>query len=85
MNQTTISTESRRMPKWILALFPIGILLLLIALFLAADPLSYFTGAFPPLEELTIQRVTFPENGQIQLSVINGGPDPGNDRPGFGG
>ena len=75
MNQT-ISSKSRGLPKWLLAVFPILILLLLIAIFLAADPLAYFTGTFPPLEELTIQRVTFPENGQIQLSVINGGPDP---------
>lgn len=75
MNQT-ISSKSRRLPKWLLAVFPLAILLLLIAIFLAADPLAYFTGTFPPLEELTIQRVTFPENGQIQLSVINGGPDP---------
>ena len=70
------SIKSSRVPKWVLAVFPIGLLLLLIALFLAADPLSYFTGTFPPLEELSIQRVTFPDNGRIQLSVINGGPDP---------
>ncbi len=72
------ATQSRmdKLPKWILAIFPLVLLIGLIALFLALDPLSFFTGAFPPLEDLTIQQVTFPENGRIQLSVINGGPDP---------
>lgn len=71
-------TQSRtdKLPKWVLAIFPLALLIALIALFLALDPLSFFTGDFPPLEELTIQQVTFPENGRIQLSVINGGPDP---------
>jgi zinc transporter ZupT len=44
--------------------------------FLVLNPLAAFTGNFPPLEELTIQQVRFPAEGQIDLSVINGGPDP---------
>lgn len=71
-----VSSATNRIPKWVLALFPLLILVGLIALFMAVDPLSFFTGSFPPLEELTIQRVTFPEDGRIQLNVINGGPDP---------
>ena len=71
----TVSTSTNRIPKWVLALFPIVILIGLIFLFIAVDPLSFFTGDFPPLEELTIRRVTFPENGRIQLNIINGGPD----------
>ncbi len=59
-----------------LALFPLVLLVGLVALFIALNPLSFFTGAFPPLEQLTIQRVLFPEKNQIQVSVINGGPDP---------
>ncbi len=74
--EQSITSKSKRMPKWVLALFPLVILLGLVALFVALDPLSFFTGDFPPLEELTIQRVTFPENGRIQLDIINGGPDP---------
>jgi len=62
--------------RWLLAIGPLALLLLLVAGFLAFDPLSFFAGAFPPLEELTIQQVTFPEPGQIELEVINGGPDP---------
>lgn len=64
------------MPKWVLATFPLVLLIILIILFFLLNPLTFFTGAFPPLEELTVQRVLFPEDGRIQLSVINGGPDP---------
>lgn len=75
MDQTTPS-QNNRVPKWVLAIFPLVLLAALIALFFVLNPLTFFTGAFPPLEELTIQQVLFPDEGQIQLSVINGGPDP---------
>jgi zinc transporter ZupT len=65
-----------RLPKWALALFPLVVLLGLVMLFFLLEPLAFFTGSFPPLEELTVQRVLFPERGEIQLEVINGGPDP---------
>lgn len=71
-----MNSQISKLPKWVLALFPLALLAGLVLLFLALNPLSFFTGAFPPLEELTIQRVTFPEHGRIQLDVINGGPDP---------
>jgi zinc transporter ZupT len=66
----------KKIPNWVLAFMPLALLIALAAIFLALDPLSFFTGAFPPLEELTIQQVLFPRQGQIQLDVINGGPDP---------
>jgi ZIP family zinc transporter len=74
--QETEKKDKFNPPKWFLAIFPLVLLVGLVALFIALDPLSFFTGAFPPLEELTIQRVTFPESNQIQVSVVNGGPDP---------
>jgi ZIP family zinc transporter len=74
--QQSIASRTNKIPIWVLAILPLAILLLLVILFLALNPLSFFTGAFPPLEQLTIQRVTFPESGRIQLDVINGGPDP---------
>lgn len=67
---------TQRLPNWLLGIIPLALLAGLVALFIVANPLAFFTGSFPPLEELTIQRVTFPENGRIQLNVINGGPDP---------
>lgn len=67
---------ARRAPLWVLALLPLVLLGLLVVGFLRLDPLAFFQGAFPPLEELTVQRVLFPEPGRIRLEVINGGPDP---------
>lgn len=69
-------TPARRLPTWLLALLPLLLLLLLVFAFLRFDPLAFFSGHFPPVEELAIQRVTFPAPGHIRLSVINGGPDP---------
>lgn len=70
------SLTSPQMSKWILALLPLGLLVGLIVAFLTLNPLSFFAGAFPPLEELSIQQVRFPAVGQIELNLINGGPDP---------
>ncbi len=67
---------NRPTPRWLLALLPLLLLAALVAGFLLLDPLRFFQGAFPPLEELTVQRVTFPAPGQIRLAVIIGGPDP---------
>jgi zinc transporter ZupT len=63
-------------PRWTLALLPLLLLVGLAAAFLMLNPLAFFSGAFPPLEELDIQRITFPAPGQIRLELINGGPDP---------
>lgn len=73
---TSPSFSLRRAPKWLLALLPLLLLLALIAGFMLLNPLSFFSGAFPPLEQLTVQRITLPTHGQIRLEVINGGPDP---------
>ena len=70
------SLPKTRGGRWLLALLPLLLLGLLVAGFLALDPLRFFQGAFPPLEELSVQRVLFPEPGSIRLEVINGGPDP---------
>jgi len=73
-NTTTI--PKRTLPPWLLAVLPLVLLVALVAGFLALDPLRFFQGAFPPLEELSVQRVLFPEPGLIRLEVLNGGPDP---------
>ncbi len=74
---TTISPSlTDRAPRWSLALIPALLLVALVAVFLLTDPLTFFTGGFPPLEELSVQRVLFPEPGHIELHVLNGGPDP---------
>ena len=75
MDNTT-PLSKRHAPSWLLALLPLLLLAALLAAFLSLDPLRYFSGAFPPLEDLAVQRVTFPEPGLIRLEVINGGPAP---------
>ena len=74
--QEARKTTTVTLPRWVLALIPLLLLLALVAAFLALEPLAFFTGKFPPLEELAVQRVLFPEDGRIQLHVVNGGPDP---------
>lgn len=74
--ETTGSTLPLSANKWLLALGPLVLLLVLVIAFLALNPLAVFAGSFPPLEELTVQQVRFPAEGEIDLSVINGGPDP---------
>ena len=75
MDNATPLTKQRA-PRWLLTLLPLLLLVLLVVAFLALDPLSFFTGTFPPLEDLSVQRVLFPEPGHIRVEVINGGPDP---------
>jgi zinc transporter ZupT len=70
------ATTANKLPGWVLGIIPLALLVLMIIAFLTLNPLASFTGAFPPLEALSVQRVTFPEPGQIRLEVINGGPDP---------
>lgn len=48
----TFSTFS--LPKWALALLPLLLLIARVAAFVLLNPLAFFSGAFPPLEELSI-------------------------------
>lgn len=73
--QTAKSDTLQKLPNWLLAGFPFLLLIVLVVAFMLLNPLSFFAGAFPPLEELSIQRVLFPESGQIRLKVMNSGPD----------
>ena len=74
--QKTATRLMSKLPNWALAIIPLALLVVLVIAFLILNPLAFFTGAFPPLEDLSVQRVTFPEPGQMRLEVINGGPDP---------
>jgi zinc transporter, ZIP family len=58
---------------WLLALIPLLLLGILLAyLVLTGGGLKELAG--PPLEQVSIQRVTLPEPGLIKLEVINDGP-----------
>jgi len=55
-------------PLVLLGIFLVG--------FLRWGPIGVFEAAFPPVEELTIERVSFPDEGLIRVHVVNGGPEP---------
>ncbi|MFQ5678032.1 MAG: ZIP family metal transporter [Gemmatimonadota bacterium] len=61
--------------RWVWGLLPLFLLAGLIGLFVRFDPTGPFRAAFPPLEELTIERVTFPEPGTMEVHLVNGGPE----------
>lgn len=65
-----------RARTWLRALAPLVLLAILVAMFLRFGPLGVLRKAFPPVEELTIQRITLPEPGVMQVHVVNGGPQP---------
>jgi hypothetical protein len=59
----------------LLGLAPLLLLGTLVAVFVFADPTSVLRAGFPPIEELTIERVTLPEPGRMRIHVVNGGPE----------
>ena len=63
-----------RAPTWLLALLPVGLILLALGAFVvfADDTLPERTG--PPIEELAVERTVL-RPGSIELSVRNAGPD----------
>jgi ZIP family zinc transporter len=64
------------LPTWLKGLGPLVLLGLLVLAFLRVGPVGVFRQAFPPVEELTIERVTFPAPGEMRVRVVNGGPQP---------
>lgn len=65
-----------QLPTWASGILPLILLAVLVWFFLSFGPLGVFQAAFPPVEELHIQRITLPQPGMIEVEVINGGPDP---------
>jgi ZIP family zinc transporter len=57
------------------ALLPLALLVGLVAFLLTLGPAGLFGQEFPPVEDLTVDRVTLTE-GEITMVVTNGGPDP---------
>jgi zinc transporter ZupT len=51
-------------------------LVVLVFIFVRWQPAALFHRAFPPIEELTVERITLPQPGVMQVRVVNGGPEP---------
>lgn len=64
------------MKQWFRGLLPIFLLGLLLILFFRYGPLGVFWAAFPPVEELTIERIVLPKPHEMIIHVTNGGPSP---------
>lgn len=63
------------LPLWFKGLAPLVLLAALVAVFLQVGPLGVFRQSFPPVEELTIERIRLPQFGVMEVLVVNGGPE----------
>jgi zinc transporter ZupT len=61
---------------WLKGLAPLVLLAALVAVFIKFGPVGVFQQSFPPVEELTIERIRLPERGVMEVQVVNGGPEP---------
>ncbi len=55
---------------------PLLLLAGLLVVFGQVGPIGVFRAAFPPIEELTFERIAFPQAGLIRVHLVNGGPEP---------
>jgi zinc transporter, ZIP family len=73
IQQTSAQSSGLSGIAWALALVPLLLLGIISALIVSTEGgLSELTG--PPVEQITIQRITLPEAGRIAVEVINDGP-----------
>lgn len=70
------ATPASRVPIWLKGVAPLVLLAVLVFVFFKIGPVGVFRQTFPPIEELTIERITLPEPGMMRVSVVNGGPEP---------
>ena len=68
-------TSPLNIPRWVKGVGPLVLLVLLVAAFMKFGPVGVFRATFPPVEELTIERVTLPAPNRMQVHVTNGGPE----------
>ena len=55
---------------------PLLLLAALLVVFARFGPIGVFQAAFPPIEELSFERIAFPEPGLVRVYLVNGGPEP---------
>jgi ZIP family zinc transporter len=68
--------ERQGLPLWAKGVLPLILLAVLLFGFLKLGPVGVFRAAFPPVEELTIDRITLPAPYRMEVHVVNGGPEP---------
>ena len=76
-SEPVIETSSATgVPLWFKGLAPLILLAILVAVFLRTGPAGVFRQSFPPVEELTVERIRLPQFGVMEVRVVNGGPEP---------
>ena len=70
----TATVRAGRLPTWLGALAPVALIGILVAVFLAFDPIGELRSV-PPVESLSFERTTL-EPGNVELLLRNDGPDP---------
>ena len=60
------------MKRWLQGLFPLLLLGLLLVILFSFGPLGVFQAAFPPVEELTLDRIDLPRPHEMVVHVVNG-------------
>jgi zinc transporter, ZIP family len=66
---------SPRASLWFKGLAPLVLLAALVAVFLRTGPAGVFRQSFPPVEQLSIERIRLPQFGMMEVRVVNGGPE----------
>ena len=69
-------STARTLPAWAKGAGPLLLLALLVMTFLRFGPVGVFRKSFPPVEELSVERIVLPRPGEIRVRVINSGPEP---------
>jgi zinc transporter ZupT len=67
--------DRRALPTALIVVLPLALLAVLLFALKFFDPVQRLAAGFPPIEELTIQRVIL-RPGEMVVKVVNGGPEP---------
>lgn len=76
MTPSTDKAPNGRLSLAAKGVLPLLLLAALLTVFARVGPIGVFRAAFPPIEELTFERIAFPQPGLIRVHMVNGGPEP---------
>jgi ZIP family zinc transporter len=75
-SRPSVAVASKGLPLWFKGVAPLVLLGALVLAFLRVGPLGVFRQNFPPVEQLTVERIRLPQPGLMEVEVVNGGPEP---------
>jgi zinc transporter ZupT len=74
MEQAKVEKPAARPLTWLLFVLPLLLLGLILA-YIVTTGAGMRELAGPPVEQLAVERITLPQPGEIQVSIVNDGPD----------